>query len=91
MLDKGVCTSALVCPSSTSKRSVNRYEGSGSCSVMGSGWMACGVSGGSGRAFECVNTANDLESCELSSHYPFSRLRTASDENKLILDHHDPH
>ncbi|EIM81346.1 uncharacterized protein STEHIDRAFT_66492, partial [Stereum hirsutum FP-91666 SS1] len=39
------------------------YEGSGSCSVMGSGWMACGVSGGSGRAFECVNTANDLESC----------------------------
>lgn len=31
---------------------------------MGPGWAACGVFGGGPRAWECVNTARDLESCK---------------------------
>ncbi|KAI9439301.1 hypothetical protein H4582DRAFT_2076004 [Lactarius indigo] len=40
-----------------------RWVGSGSCSQMGHGWAACGVFGGGARAWECVDTAHDLESC----------------------------
>ncbi|KAI9439303.1 hypothetical protein H4582DRAFT_1852063 [Lactarius indigo] len=40
-----------------------RWVGSGSCSQMGHGWSACGVFGGGARAWECVDTAHDLESC----------------------------
>ncbi|KAH8987195.1 hypothetical protein EDB92DRAFT_1818040 [Lactarius akahatsu] len=35
----------------------------GSCKEMGRGWDACGVFGGGARAWECVDTAHDLESC----------------------------
>ncbi|KAH9170202.1 hypothetical protein EDB89DRAFT_1853721 [Lactarius sanguifluus] len=40
-----------------------RWVGSGSCTEMGHGWAACGVFGGGARAWECVDTARDLESC----------------------------
>ncbi|KAH8981203.1 hypothetical protein EDB86DRAFT_2813116, partial [Lactarius hatsudake] len=40
-----------------------RWVGSGSCTEMGHGWAACGVFGGGARAWECVDTAHDLESC----------------------------
>ncbi|KAI0065204.1 hypothetical protein BV25DRAFT_1799239, partial [Artomyces pyxidatus] len=40
-----------------------RWMGSGFCSERGEGWMACGVFGGGARAWECLDTANDLESC----------------------------
>ncbi|KAA1470838.1 hypothetical protein DENSPDRAFT_775647, partial [Dentipellis sp. KUC8613] len=40
-----------------------RWEGSGTCASRGEGWMACGVFGGAARAWECIDTINDLESC----------------------------
>ena len=59
----GNCVAPGACPSSqaTLKR---RWIGSGSCTERGHGWAACGVFGGGARAWECVNTARDLESCE---------------------------
>ncbi|KAI9439302.1 hypothetical protein H4582DRAFT_1852061 [Lactarius indigo] len=58
----GKCVAPGVCPSSypLPKR---RWVGSGSCTEMGHGWAACGVFGGGARAWECVDTAHDLESC----------------------------
>ncbi|KAI9453933.1 hypothetical protein F5148DRAFT_985380 [Russula earlei] len=41
----------------------DNWLGSGSCAETGPGWTACGVFGGGRRAWECVNTARDLESC----------------------------
>ncbi|KAI0048159.1 hypothetical protein FA95DRAFT_1491411 [Auriscalpium vulgare] len=60
----GVCGPAKSCPTSKplSKRE-KRWQGSGACNDMGEGWMACGVFGGAGRAWECLNTDQDLESC----------------------------
>ncbi|KAF8476343.1 hypothetical protein DFH94DRAFT_109195 [Russula ochroleuca] len=59
----GVCK-AGACPSSQPPSKKKRsWVGSGSCSDMGPGWAACGVFGGSPRAWECVDTAHDLESC----------------------------
>ncbi|KAI0300653.1 hypothetical protein B0F90DRAFT_1629408 [Multifurca ochricompacta] len=40
-----------------------RWVGSGTCAEKGHEWTACGVFGGGARAWECVNTARDLESC----------------------------
>jgi len=56
------CVAPGACPSSqiTLKR---RWLGSRSCTEIGSGWAACGVFGGGARAWECVHTARDLESC----------------------------
>ncbi|KAH9961978.1 hypothetical protein BC827DRAFT_250164 [Russula dissimulans] len=57
-------------------RKKKRWVGSGSCMEMGPGWAACDVFGGGRRAWECVNTARDLESCggfmfrPLTSHSP---------------------
>lgn len=87
-MNKGVCGPVSACPSgiSVSKRALKRYEGSGSCSVMGDEWIACGVSGRSGRAFECVDTANDLESCEYYHHDPHAPLRSMLLESILILN-----
>ncbi|KAH9961979.1 hypothetical protein BC827DRAFT_1341618 [Russula dissimulans] len=62
----GVCGSSNSCPSSQPQgesRKKKRWVGSGSCMEMGPGWTACGVFGGSPRAWECVHTARDLESC----------------------------
>ncbi|KAN0135193.1 hypothetical protein V8E53_007084, partial [Lactarius tabidus] len=73
----GQCVAAGACPSSqatlTKKR---RWVGSGSCKEMGHGWAACGVFGGGARAWECVNTARDLESCGgcVLPLTPFSRI-----------------
>ena len=58
-MESGPCPSANV--ANTDKK--RRWLGSGSCSEKGHGWAACGVYGGSVRAWECVNTARDLESC----------------------------
>jgi hypothetical protein len=68
VLCNGICTtSGSACPSSqaTIKK---RWIGSGSCTERGLGWAACGVFGGGARAWECVNTARDLESCEYPWH-----------------------
>ncbi|KAH9015103.1 hypothetical protein EDB84DRAFT_1277418 [Lactarius hengduanensis] len=58
----GKCVAPGACPTSNAlpKR---RWVGSGSCKEMGRGWDACGVFGGGARAWECVDTAHDLESC----------------------------
>ena len=63
----GQCGSPGACPSSISPAVADRrrrWLGSGSCTEMGPGWAACGVFGGGARAWECVDTARDLESCE---------------------------
>jgi hypothetical protein len=65
----GQCQAIGLCPSAqpqTSKK--KRWLGSGACSEKGPGWAACGVYGGSPRAWECVNTARDLESCTFLSN-----------------------
>ncbi|KAH9051581.1 hypothetical protein EDB83DRAFT_2316717 [Lactarius deliciosus] len=57
----GECVAAGACPTSSPLK--RRWVGSGSCTEMGHGWAACGVFGGGARAWECVDTAHDLESC----------------------------
>jgi hypothetical protein len=62
-----VCQQSGLCPSAGASTLVNkrRWVGSasGSCSERGPAWAACGVYGAGPRAWECVNTARDLESC----------------------------
>ena len=60
----GQCVLGGSCPSSTLPQMKKRWVGSGSCAEMGPEWAACGVFGGSSRAWECINTARDLESCK---------------------------
>ncbi|KII84766.1 hypothetical protein PLICRDRAFT_57286 [Plicaturopsis crispa FD-325 SS-3] len=58
----GVCT-ADACPSgliSGKKRDANYWARTAECPR---GQSVCGVYGGSSRAWECIDTANDLESC----------------------------
>ncbi|KAI9439285.1 hypothetical protein H4582DRAFT_2119791 [Lactarius indigo] len=57
----GKCVAPGACPSSNPLPQ-RRWVGSGSCPQMGHGWAACGVFGGGARAWECVDTAHDLES-----------------------------
>jgi hypothetical protein len=59
----GQCVAAGSCPSSVPSKK-KRWVGSGSCAEMGYEWSACGVFGGRARAWECINTARDLESCK---------------------------
>ncbi|KAI9439298.1 hypothetical protein H4582DRAFT_129825 [Lactarius indigo] len=59
----GKCVAPGACPSSNPLPPRKRWVGSGSCTEMGHGWAACGVFGGGARAWECVDTAHDLESC----------------------------
>ncbi|KAN0118847.1 hypothetical protein V8E52_004619 [Russula decolorans] len=64
ILCNGQCQATSLCPSAqatSNKR--KRWAGSVACSEKGPGWAACGVYGGGPRAWECVNTARDLESC----------------------------
>jgi hypothetical protein len=63
MVCNGQCVPTNSCPSSQATPQ-KRWIGSGSCTEKGHGWAACGVFGGGARAWECVNTARDLESCE---------------------------
>lgn len=48
------------------KKSQKEFQGKKIAAKLGCPWgtMACGVFGGSRKAWECVDTANDLESCE---------------------------
>ncbi|KAN0135205.1 hypothetical protein V8E53_007096 [Lactarius tabidus] len=62
MVCNGHCVPAGSCPSSQATPQ-KRWIGSGSCTEKGHGWAACGVFGEGARAWECVNTARDLESC----------------------------
>ena len=63
MVCNGNCVAPGACPSSQAIVK-KRWVGSGSCTEKGYGWAACGVFGRGSRAWECVNTASDLESCE---------------------------
>ncbi|TFY64341.1 hypothetical protein EVG20_g5976 [Dentipellis fragilis] len=71
----GVCGEAGACSTTAplAKRE-RRFEGSGSCNARGDGWLACGVFGGAARAWECINTANDPESCK-----PYSSQKQPGD------------
>lgn len=73
----GQCTANGPCPSAQAQASKKRrWVPSGSCLEKGPGWAVCGVYGGSARAWECVNTARDLESCTyLSESDPPFTLR----------------
>lgn len=62
MVCNGKCVAPGACPSSQ-PMAKRRWVGSGACTEMGHGWAACGVYGGNSRAWECVDTARDLESC----------------------------
>lgn len=66
----GQCQESSACPSSIALRKRRRVGTS--CSEKGPGWAACGVYGGSSRAWECVNTARDLESCTCLSNPPLT-------------------
>jgi hypothetical protein len=67
----GQCQAIGLCPTAQAFKK-KRWLGSGSCSERGPGWAACGVYGGSPRAWECVNTARDLESCTCLSNPPLT-------------------
>jgi hypothetical protein len=70
----GVCQASGLCPSAgASTLFKRRWIGSGSCSERGPGWATCGVYGGGPRAWECVNTAHDLESCTCLSNQSHAR------------------
>jgi len=60
----GRCVAPGACPTQKPRDNKKRWVGSGSCADKGPGWAACGVLGGGARAWECVNIARDLESCE---------------------------
>jgi hypothetical protein len=61
----GKCGPPGACPSGHATASKKRnWVGSGTCTEMGPGWLACGIPGGGPRAWECVNAARDLESCK---------------------------
>ena len=69
VLCNGVCKESGPCPSANATPDKKkRWFGSGSCAEKGMGWAACGVYGGSPSAWECVNTARDLESCTCLSN-----------------------
>ena len=69
VLCNGVCKESGPCPSANAAPDKKkRWFGSGSCAEKGMGWAACGVYGGSPSAWECVNTARDLESCTCLSN-----------------------
>ncbi|KAI0290225.1 hypothetical protein BC826DRAFT_1106580 [Russula brevipes] len=61
----GKCVARGSCPTAgaINKKKKRSWVGSGSCLDMGPEWAACGVFGGGARAWECVNTERDLESC----------------------------
>jgi len=74
----GKCVAAGLCPSGQVVSKKRSWAGSGSCTDIGPGWAACGVLGGGSRAWECVNTARDLESCggcvlPLTAHSPIGK------------------
>jgi hypothetical protein len=60
----GQCIAAASCPSIVVPDKKKRWVGSGVCAEMGPEWAACGVFGGGARAWECIDTANNLESCK---------------------------
>jgi hypothetical protein len=64
----GRCVPQGACPSQKPYNGRKRWVGSGACAEMGAGWTACGVYGGGVRAWECIDTARDLESCECIVH-----------------------
>ena len=81
----GQCTAAGACPSSgpgsggqAPSGRKRRWVGSGSCTDIGPGWLACGILGGGPRAWECVNGARDLESCKCLSRSTVSRITNGS-------------
>jgi len=80
----GQCVAQGGCPSQK-PRSDNRrrWLGSGSCAERGHGWLACGVYGNNPSAWECVNTARDLESCEF--FFLSTRLLIADDANVCTI------
>ena len=80
----GNCVSPGACPS-TQVAFKRHWVSSVSCTEKGLGWVACGVFGGSNRAWECINTARDLESCECA--WPYSN---SAAENHYIYVFFDP-
>jgi hypothetical protein len=80
VLCNGQCVDAGSCPSSVPPPR-KRWLGSGTCAEMGPEWAACGVFGGGARAWECINTARDLESCK----YPSGNMVVLCLRMQLIL------
>jgi hypothetical protein len=64
VLCNGQCVASGLCPSSQAVSKKRSRVGIDSCTQMGPAWATCGVLGGGPRAWECINTANDLESCK---------------------------
>lgn len=61
----GECGLFFSCHSNLAKRQDDMWKKTG----CNRGWSPCGVFGGRRRAWECVNTQSDLESCQ-SFPYP---------------------
>jgi hypothetical protein len=71
VLCNGVCQESGPCASARANPDKKkRWVGSGACAEKGAEWAACGVYGGRPHAYECVNTARDLESCTYLSNPP---------------------
>ena len=94
MVCNGKCMPPGACPSSgvITHPVKRRWAGSGSCAER-PGWAACGVYGEDALAWECVNTARDLESCEcacprINTCHPFDyfRWRMRAPPDALLAD-----
>jgi len=57
------CVPKGACPTHRMQEDRRRWLSSSSCAERGHGWLTCGVYGGGPRAWECVNSERDLESC----------------------------
>jgi len=66
------CVPKGACPTHRMQDDRRRWLSSSSCAERGHGWLTCGVYGGGPRAWECVNSERDLESCESLSLFFFS-------------------
>lgn len=82
----GQCVAAGACPSSAAIVKKRSWVGSGACSEMGPGWVACGVLGGGPRSWECIDAARDLESCKCLFSRPalFRQLRNLSGAKVVV-------
>ena len=65
------CVPKGACPTHRMQDDRRRWLSSSSCPERGHGWLTCGVYGGGPRAWECVNSERDLESCESLSLFFF--------------------
>jgi hypothetical protein len=70
----GQCGNFAACPSASAKREIRHRRSASRC---GNGKAACLMSYSSGRVWDCVDTASDLENCKSHPNSPLRRLTSS--------------